>query len=76
VSWSQLVAFDPSRRLSAAAALRHPWVTASAIGSTLLKVKKASARTASAALGGERAAWLGSVLEGARAGLGLGLGVG
>ena len=64
--WLQLVAFDPSRRLSAAAALRHPWVTASAIGSTLLKVKKASARTANAALGGERP-WLGSVLEGARA---------
>jgi hypothetical protein len=58
----QLVAFNPSRRLSAAAALRHPWVTDSALGSTLLKVKQASARTASV-LGRERP-WLGSVLEG------------
>ena len=63
MSCLQLVAFNPSSRLSAAAALRHPWVTDSALGSTLLKVKQASKRTASA-LGGERP-WLGSVLEGA-----------
>ena len=55
----QLVAFSPSRRLSASAALRHPWVTDSALGGTLLKVKQASKRTASAI----------GVLEGAHAGL-------
>jgi len=58
---TQLVKFKPGKRLSASAALAHPWVTGSALQGNLLRLKQASSTAADALAD---APWIGNALQG------------